>query len=334
MQIFRYLAGTLELEITFKSNVTGKLVGYTDSDWAGLKDGQRSTNGYAFLFSGGLVSYQSKQQATVALSSTEAEHMATTEAGKEALWIGQFLAALGYRLPGLPVSLKADNRGAILLTANPEFHRRTNHIEVQHHWIREKGESKKIAITYISTKEIVADGLTKALDPEPFKAFRAMIGMYLTGSQNMTEWEWWKCSHIVPARECISAPSLVFRLLSHTFQLCSLSNIFSVSYIPLLIYFLSHIFQVSFILCFMSFASYFVRCLICFMSRLRLCLNSQAAQAAQAVFQHLGRVSNHVSIQVTSRNQFYVTMTEIWDSWRNKMYIERADILYSVELLG
>ncbi len=90
MQIFRYLAGTLELGITFKSNVTDELVGYTDSDWAGLKDGRRSTGGYAFLLSGGPVSHQSKQQATVALSSTEAEYMATTEAGKEALWIGQF----------------------------------------------------------------------------------------------------------------------------------------------------------------------------------------------------------------------------------------------------
>ena len=133
MQIFRYLAGTLELGITFKSNVTDELVGYTDSDWAGLKDGRRSTGGYAFLFSGGPVSHQSKQQATVALSSTEAEYMATTEAGKEALWIGQFLAALGYRLPGQPVSLKADNRRAIRLTENPEFHRRTKHIKVRHH---------------------------------------------------------------------------------------------------------------------------------------------------------------------------------------------------------
>lgn len=66
------------------------------------------------------MSHQSKQQATVALSSTEAEYMATIEAGKEALWIALFLAALGYRLPSQPVSLKADNRGAILLTANPE----------------------------------------------------------------------------------------------------------------------------------------------------------------------------------------------------------------------
>ncbi len=108
IQIFRYLAGTLELSITFKSDSTDELVGYIDSDWAGLKDGQRSTGGFIFLLSGGPVSHQSKQQATVALSSTEAEYMATTEAGKEALWIARFLAALGYRLLGHPVNLKAD----------------------------------------------------------------------------------------------------------------------------------------------------------------------------------------------------------------------------------
>ncbi len=129
-QIFRYLAGTLKLGITFRSDATDELVGHTDSDWAGLKEELKSTGGYAFLFFGGLVSHQSKQQATIAISSTEAEYMATTEAEKEALWIAQFSAALRYRPPSQPVSLRAGNRGAILLTANPEFHRRTKHIEV------------------------------------------------------------------------------------------------------------------------------------------------------------------------------------------------------------
>ena len=129
-QIFRYLAGTLELGINFRSDSADELVGYTDSGWAGLKDGRRSTGGYTFLLSGGPVSHQSKQQATVALSPTEAEYMAITQAGKAALWIARFLATLGYRLPGQLVSLRANKRGAILLIANPEFHRRTKHIKV------------------------------------------------------------------------------------------------------------------------------------------------------------------------------------------------------------
>ena len=101
-----------------------------------------------------------------------------TEAKKKALWIAQFLAALEYRLLGHPVTLKADNREAILLIANPKFHQRTKHIEVRYHWIREKVNSKEIAITYISTKEMVAGRLTKVLDPKQFRSFQAMIGMH------------------------------------------------------------------------------------------------------------------------------------------------------------
>ena len=121
-QIFWYLARTLELDIKFKFDATNMLVGYTDLDWARPKDGQKSIDGYAFLLSGGLVSHQSKQHLTVALSSTEANYMATTKAEKNALWIARFLAALGYRLPGQPVSLRANNKGAILVTANLQFH--------------------------------------------------------------------------------------------------------------------------------------------------------------------------------------------------------------------
>lgn len=128
---------------------------------------------------GGPVSYQSKQQATIDLFSTEADYMTTRETGKKALWVAQFLAALRYKPPIQPVSLRADNRGAILLTANPEFHRHTKHIEIRHHWIREKVHCKEIVITHISRKDMVVDALTKALDPKPFKAFRTMIGMQL-----------------------------------------------------------------------------------------------------------------------------------------------------------
>ncbi len=141
VQVFRYLSGTLDLGITFQADSSDELVGYTDSDYAGLVDGRKSTGGYIFMLSGGPLSHQSKLQNNVALSSTEAEYMAACEAGKEALWVSRFLAALGFRLPTLPVDLRVDNKGAISLTENPEFHRRTKHIEVRYHWIREKVES-------------------------------------------------------------------------------------------------------------------------------------------------------------------------------------------------
>ena len=143
-----------------------------------MKDGRKETGGYALIFSVGPISYQSKQQAAIAISSTEVEFIARTEARKKALWISQFLATLGYILSGQPVSLKADNRAPILLTLNPEFHWRIEHIEVQDHWIREKFESKEIAIIYVSRKIMVTDRLTKAIEPKPFKVFQTMIGMH------------------------------------------------------------------------------------------------------------------------------------------------------------
>lgn len=97
--------------------------------------------------------------------------MATKKAGKEALQIAQFLAILEYKLLDQPVSLKANNKKTILPTANLEFHWHIKHIEVQHHQIWKKVQSKKIAIIYISTKDMVADRLTKILDAKLFKAF-------------------------------------------------------------------------------------------------------------------------------------------------------------------
>lgn len=94
------------------------LVGYTDSGYAGLIDGQKSAGGYILVLSGGPLSHQSKLQSTVALSSTEAEYMATTEAGKEPLRAARFLACLVFRLPSQPVDLCADSKVAILLIEN------------------------------------------------------------------------------------------------------------------------------------------------------------------------------------------------------------------------
>lgn len=86
---------------------------------------------------------------------------------------------LRYRLLGQPVSLKANNRGVILLTANPKFYHYIKHIESQYYWIQEKIKSQEIDITYISIKEMVADSLTKLLDLQPFKTFQTMRVMHL-----------------------------------------------------------------------------------------------------------------------------------------------------------
>lgn len=131
IQIFRYLSGTLDLGITFTADSGNDLVGYTDSDYAGLVDGRKSTGGYIFMLSGEPLLHQSKLQSIVALSSTEAEYRATAEAGKEALWVARFLASIGFGLPSYPVDLRAYNKRAISLTeklripSKNEIHRST-----------------------------------------------------------------------------------------------------------------------------------------------------------------------------------------------------------------
>ena len=146
-------------------------MGYSDSDYAGTKNGRKSSGAYTFLLAGAPISHCSKLQPTVALSTCEAEYMALTEAAKEAIWCARFLAELGYR-KDTPVLLRGDNQGSIALAENPEFHRRTKHIEIKWHWIRVV-ELGRVSIKFIP----VADGLTKPLAAKPFEDFKSMLGM-------------------------------------------------------------------------------------------------------------------------------------------------------------
>ena len=111
------------------------LLGYCDSDW-GQRHDRRSVTGYAFKLAGGAISWQSKKQKTVALSTVEAEYMATTQATKEAIWWRSYLAGLGYDMTQ-PTTLLSDSQGSIALAKNPDHHARTKHIDVQYHFIRQ-----------------------------------------------------------------------------------------------------------------------------------------------------------------------------------------------------
>ena len=107
----------------------------------------RSTTGYVFKIGDGAVSWSSKRQPTVALSTTEAEYMATTQAGKEALWYRSFLEDIGIS-QHTPTIIHNDNQGSLSLAKNPVFHTRTKHIDVQHHFIRELVEEGKVGLVF------------------------------------------------------------------------------------------------------------------------------------------------------------------------------------------
>ena len=133
-----------------------------------------------FLCCNGAISWNSKKQPTVALSTTEAEYMAACEATKEAIWLRKLLTDLGYS-PNSPTTIFQDNQSCIKLARNPMFHTRSKHIDIRHHFIRETIENKSIDLTYCSTENMIADILTKPLARQKFEKFRPSLGLvYMT----------------------------------------------------------------------------------------------------------------------------------------------------------
>jgi hypothetical protein len=175
----RYLKGTRQLAIRYSSDAEDplRLKAYCDSDWGGDRDSRRSTTGYLTMVAGGPVSWTSKLQATVALSSAEAEYMAASAATQEVLYLRQLLIDLKH--PQMEATtLLVDNQGAIALAKNPVLHQRTKHIDIRYHFIREKLKRGDVLLAYVPTGEQLADILTKALDKNRIEYLRAKVMGY------------------------------------------------------------------------------------------------------------------------------------------------------------
>jgi hypothetical protein len=170
--VVRYLAGTATYGLTYGTR-NESLIGYCDADYATDTDTRRSTSGYVFTLYGGAITWQSKRQPTVAASTTEAEYMAAAAAVKEALWLRQLFKDFG--IDTGVVTIMADNQAAIKILKNPISSLRSKHIDVVHHFARERVMRKEIEFKYIPTIEQVADVLTKAL-PEA-KHTKCLKGM-------------------------------------------------------------------------------------------------------------------------------------------------------------
>jgi len=178
-RVLRYLKGTANLGITYRPPPM-RLTGYSDADWAGDVNTRRSTTGYVVMLNNGAIAWKSQRQATVALSTMEAEYMALTEATKELKWVRTLLAELGYSNgdgTDRPTDLFSDNQSAIALTKNPVSHARAKHIDIRHHFVREAIQDKIIWVQYIPTTEMTADSLTKALGREKHEKCTARMGM-------------------------------------------------------------------------------------------------------------------------------------------------------------
>ena len=147
-----------------------ELTGQSDSDWAV----KHSTTGYIFNYSVAAISWASKKQATVALSSCEAEVVALSEAAKEGVYLRRFLEDLGFSTPS-PTSVATDNTGAKALAYNPEHHERVKHVERRHFYVRELVEDGVLTVPYVATTSNMADFFTKPLAAAQFYTLRNLI---------------------------------------------------------------------------------------------------------------------------------------------------------------
>ena len=175
--VLRYLAGTVEYGLNYGGGSSTELLGYGDADYAGDTDTRRSTTGYVYLLNGGVVSWSSRLQPTVAASTTEAEYMAAAYAVKEGLWLRKLMCDLLGQQAEV-VTIFCDNQATISLLKNPISSVRSKHIDVLHHFARERVARGEVSFVYCSTDAMLADCMTKALPESKFALCRKGMGVF------------------------------------------------------------------------------------------------------------------------------------------------------------
>ncbi|XP_019172669.1 PREDICTED: uncharacterized protein LOC109168070 [Ipomoea nil] len=161
-RVLRYIKGTLDYGLHLVASPTSTIHAYSDSGWAGCPIDRKSTSGYVVFLGSNLVSWLSRKQRTVARLSTEAEYKALADVAAEVTWVVSLLRELGLHA-GQPSNLWCDNLGATYLCANPVFHARTKRVEIDYHFVRDKVDSGDFVVNFVSTKDQLADILTKPL---------------------------------------------------------------------------------------------------------------------------------------------------------------------------
>lgn len=173
-QIFKYLKGTLSKEITYKK-YKELLFGFSNTDCGGDLDSRHSTGGYYFTFAKATISWSSKHQNSVSLSSIEAEYMALSKATTKAIWLQRLLNDV--RFPQKIVNIYYDSNSGIGLTTPTKQHERTKHIDIRYHYIREKVIEGLIFVLPCSTNDNIVDIFTKGLTRDIHEKFTLGLGV-------------------------------------------------------------------------------------------------------------------------------------------------------------
>jgi hypothetical protein len=180
-RILRYLKGEPGLGLSYEprhSNADGvEVCAYTDADWAGDTDDRKSTSGYLVLVDGCVVSWSSKKQSIVTLSSAEAEYVALADAAKEVLWTKNLIAEMLQSSKGMKVQARifCDNQAAAEIAKNDVSNDRSKHIDARYHFVRNLIKTKDISVEWVPTDKQLADIFTKGLAKPKFSFFRSMI---------------------------------------------------------------------------------------------------------------------------------------------------------------
>ncbi|XP_019196060.1 PREDICTED: uncharacterized protein LOC109189894 [Ipomoea nil] len=175
-RVLRYIKGTFNFGLRIAPSTSTTIQAFSDSDWAGCPIDRKSTSGYAVFLGTNLISWLSRKQRTVTRSSTEAEYKALADVSAEVTWVVSLLRELGLH-SSHPATLWCDNLGATYLCANPVFHARTKHVEIDYHFVRDKVASGDFVVNFVSTKDQLADIFTKPLTGPRFTQLRDKLNV-------------------------------------------------------------------------------------------------------------------------------------------------------------
>nr|GMD89755.1 Retrovirus-related Pol polyprotein from transposon TNT 1-94 [Ipomoea batatas] len=170
-RIVRYIKGTTNFGIKYSNCQNFKLLGYSDSDWAGSIDDMKSTTGFCFSFGSSFFSWCSKKQEMTAQSTAEAEYVAANATVNQAIWIRKILADL-HMEKNEPTQVYVDNQAAIAISKDPVFHGKTKHFKIKLYHLREEQKHGEVKLLYCKTEDQIADVFTKALSKARFEILR------------------------------------------------------------------------------------------------------------------------------------------------------------------
>ena len=173
----RYLRGTTDLALCFHKGDL-RLKGYSDVDWTGDRDERKSTSGYVFILGSGVVSWCNKKQTYVALSTMESEYVVCAAAMQEVIWLKRFLQRLGITTHSEEaVTLYSNSTAALVYAKEPKYHRKSKHIEIKHHFIRDMVARGEVVMKHISTRSMVVEPLTKPIARDVFQSHVGSMGL-------------------------------------------------------------------------------------------------------------------------------------------------------------